>query len=240
MANRATLEDWLLRAYEDDAECPPAEAYLDSELASLSSDERVRLERHAASCPACDAERALASAFDTPMSPDDARDVDRIVRRLEKRPPHASNSASRLLVWPKLSNSRAFQFAVAAVLVLTVGFAVREALPPPLPDEVTRSVARSSALELVAPLGEVLEAPVELAWQAAEGAASYRVVVLAVDETELWSAETTGRLVRVDEDLAAQLLPAVSYLWQVEALDATGDRIAWSPTSRFSIAPEEN
>lgn len=239
MTRQASMGEWLKRAYED-GECPPPEAYLADELAALDKAARERLDAHAATCAACAAERDLAAGFDASATAEERRDVERIVRRLERRPPHGRRPGWGWgsLSWTDLVRTPAFQLAAAAVLVIGVGLGVREAATPPtLGTAPDPSAVRSSTLELLSPVGELAGLPDALRWQEVEGAELYRVSVLAVDDSELWSAETTRPSIEIDERLGAAVRPAVWYRWRVEALDRAGSRIAWSPEARFRVAP---
>jgi hypothetical protein len=237
VAKQATLDDWIRLAYEG---CPPPEAYLREELAALEPSARERLEHHAASCAACAAERELTMAFDAPegFAPASEREVEKIARQLKRHAPHARRSGRFGGVsWGSLLRMPAFQLAATAVLLVGVGLGIRSATPPQLTGDPNAVVTRSSSLELVRPVGDVEAVPSELAWQAVDGAASYRITVRGVDEAELWTATTETTVVAVDERLADVLRPAVAYLWTVEALDAAGARIAWSAPARFRIDP---
>lgn len=243
MTTKAPLSEWLRLAYRGEAGCPPPEAYLADELAALDADARARLESHAESCAACAAELDLAQAFESaePAGAQDHRAVERIVRRLERRPPHGRRGGwLGRPDWGSILRTPAFQLAAAAVLVIGIGIGIRDAAtPPPLTGGSGSGVVRSSTLELRAPLGDIDGAPVQLAWEPVEGAASYRVTVRSVDDTVLWSAETAASTVNVDARLEALLRQAVSYGWGVEALGADGARIAWSADASFRIRPSE-
>lgn len=244
MTERASIDEWLRRAYDGAEGCPPAGAFLEAELATLDAGARARLESHAEDCVACAAERELARAFEAaaPRSPTEERSVERIVRRLRRRPAHRRRGGwlGGLPSWGSIVRTPALRLAAAAVLVIGVGVGIRRAAtPPPLTGGPGGGVTRSSSLELLTPIGEVGVAPAELSWAAVEGASSYAVTIRAVDDTELWRGETAETAVALDETLASLLRPAVWYGWSVEALDAAGRRIAWSPDARFRISPRE-
>lgn len=125
--------------------------------------------------------------------------------------------------------------AALVMLALTAGWWLRAAPPPlPRPQEVT--VSRGSAIEPRSPIGELQEAPTELAWRESEGAADYRLSLRAVDEQLLWQARVPGSPAVLPVAEQNLLLPGVTYFWQVEALDSDGDRLAWSQPVRFRLA----
>lgn len=243
MSERRSIDEWLRRAYDGAEGCPPPEAYLAEELGALDAAARARLESHAESCVACAAERDLARAFDGtgPKTAGDRRAVERIVRRLERRPAHRRSGGGLrdLPSWASIARAPALRLAAAAALVIGVGLAIRHAAtPPPLTGGPGAGVTRSSSLELLEPLGEIAALPDELSWTGVEGASAYAVTVRGVDDSELWRAQTAATAVAVDATLAAELRPAVWYGWSVEALAPDGRRIAWSPDARFRIRPE--
>lgn len=133
---------------------------------------------------------------------------------------------------------------VAAAAVLAIGGAmtlwtVRPGAPPPLPPPPGESeVLRGTDLETISPRGEIAAIPGELQWRERPGALSYRVVLRTVDDQVLWEATAPASPVRMPKDIRAQLHPAVAYTWTVEALDATGARLAVSEPTRFRVRPE--
>lgn len=242
MSERASIGEWLRRAYEGAEACPPPEAYLPEEIAALDAAARERLESHARECAACAAERELANAFGAPdpATSEERRDIDRIVRRLERRPAHGGSG--RLLggpsFWSSLGRAPALRWAAALVVLIGVGIGVRNAsTPPPLPEGPGESATRSSTLEVVAPLGELEAPPGDLVWRSVENASEYRATIRGVDDRVLWRGTTTGTTLVVDEALGKRLLPAVTYVWTVEAVNDRNERIAWSADTRFHIRP---
>jgi hypothetical protein len=234
-----SIGEWLERAYQEG--CPPPEAYLPEELAALDAAARSRLEEHAESCPACFAERELASSFELPgnLSASERAEVRQIARRLERRPAYAKGGSGLgwLPSWSDLLRSPALQLAAAAVLAVGIGVGLYDSGPPRLGEGPGEEVMRSSTLELREPVGEIGGAPETLVWEPVEGAATYVVTVRGVDERELWRRETASSSIAADPALTAQLHAAVSYVWRVEAFDASGARIAWSPATTFTLRP---
>ena len=92
-------------------------------------------------------------------------------------------------------------------------------------------------MEAVSPVGEVAGIPSELRWEPRSGAASYRVRLSAVDDTVLWETAVPAPPARLPAEVAGQLHRAVVYVWTVEALDASGARIAVSEPVRFRARP---
>jgi hypothetical protein len=234
-ASPLTLEEWLRAAYAGDgaeAGCPPPESFL--EAAALGPKERRRLDEHADRCPACAAERDLARLFDA--SPEEAgvssQDVDFVVARLAETSP--VKPAGRVVPFPaagarpRRMPAQVWKLAAAVVLLLGGGLLFRLANPgaPPLPAPVVGGPVRGAA-----------GIPSELRWNPRPGAARYRVRLLEVDDTVLWEATVPAPPARLPAEVQEKLQHAVSYQWTVEALDASGARLASSETARFRIQP---
>ncbi|MFL6261148.1 MAG: zf-HC2 domain-containing protein [Thermoanaerobaculia bacterium] len=242
-----TLEEWLRAAYAgDEAGCPPPEAFL--EAAELSPAERRRLDEHAGRCPACAAERDLARLFDAAPAAAEvsSQDVDFVVARLKESSP--VKPAGKVVRFPagraagaglRRLPAQAWKLAAAVVLLLGGGLLFRLANPsaPPLPAPGIGGPVRGGEIEAVSPVGDAAGVPSELRWNPRPGAASYRVRLLAVDDAVLWEGTVAAPPARLPAGVQGKLQRAVSYLWTVEALDASGARIASSETVRFRVRP---
>jgi hypothetical protein len=240
-----TLAEWLRAAYAGtEAGCPPPEAFLEAE--TLDPAERRRLDEHADRCPACAAERDLARLFDA--APEAAevspRDIDFVVARLAEASP--VKSAGKVMRFPaaggtapRRTTSQVWKLAAAVVLLLGGGLLFRLANPgaPPLPAPEIGGPVRGGEIEALSPMGDAAGIPTELRWAPRAGAASYRVRLLAVDDTVLWEATIPASPARLPSEVQGKLHRAVSYLWTVEALDVSGARLASSETVRFRIHP---
>ena len=252
---RHTLQEWLQAAFADNdagndagnaAGCPPPEAFLEAEPGSAA--ER-RLDEHAGRCPACAAERDLARLFAAPQTAADAADVEFIVARLEAvsplRPsaqvvPFPAAAPARPTPVRRPAASQLWKLAAALVLVLGGGllFELSRSGAPSLPPPQVGGPVRGGEVEAVAPAGEVAGVPAELRWEPKAGARSYRVRLSSVDDTVLWEATVPAPPARLPAAVAAGLHRAVAYTWTVEALDASGARIATSEPSRFRARPQ--
>jgi hypothetical protein len=239
-----TVEQALRRAYESPGACPPPETFLAEEMAALDPETRASVESHAERCPACAAERDLARTFESAgsMSASENRDVEHMVRRLKRGAPTRKNDSglARLLRFPALGGlqrSPAFRVAMAAVLVLVVGFAVQTTRTgaPQLPDTAVDTVVRGGQLEVISPVGEIAVVTDAFVWQASDGAVSYLVTLKTVDDTVLWETTSDQPSVSLPEPVRSQLHPAVTYAWKVEALDAQGARVAGSGWVDFRV-----
>ncbi len=242
------LDEWLRAAYSGtEAGCPPPEAFLEAE--ALAPEERRRLDEHAGRCPACAAERDLARLFaGAPGAAEvSGEDVDFVIGRLEATSP--VRPAGQVVPFParvakpapapRRSDSQLWKIAAALILVLGGGLLFRLAQPgaPPLPPPAVGGPVRGGEIEAVSPVGDVGEIPLELRWTPRAGAQLYRVRLSAVDDTVLWEGTVPAPPARLPDEVAGKLHRAVSYLWTVEALDASGARIAASEPVHFRARP---
>jgi hypothetical protein len=113
----------------------------------------------------------------------------------------------------------------------------QSAVPALHPGDQGREVLRSSTLTLTAPVGDLSEAPDEIAWQAVAGAVKYQVRLLEVDRTPLWQAETDAARVALPSGVRNRIVPAKTLLCEVAAFDGAGAKIADSEAVRFRITP---
>jgi hypothetical protein len=97
-------------------------------------------------------------------------------------------------------------------------------------------VDRSRAVELLVPRGGLAAAPRLLAWEAEPGASHYRVEILGVDDSVLWTADTPATELPVP-NRELTLRAAVRYAWRVQALAADGTVLAGSERAWFEIVP---
>lgn len=232
----------LARALARGPECPPLERLAELVHGEVAAAERAALEAHAAACPACAAELELARAFD-PAAADagEAAEIEGVVATLVGR-----RTPGRVLEFRGRRERRAgsatspawLRWAAAALVVLGLGVAlqtVRRALPPEIAGPVDGDVVRGGELSAIAPVGELAEAPGELVFESAAGAARYRVELLDVAGATLWSTEAPASPARLDEAARALLRPRATYAWRVVALAADGAELARTAPVEFSL-----
>jgi hypothetical protein len=124
--------------------------------------------------------------------------------------------------------------AVAAIAIASA-ILLRPAKAPELQANVARQTAvyRSQEIQLVSPVGDAEQVPRELRWQTFAGAVTYRIVVMEVDHSALWTSETKQSSIELPAPLRAQMLPGKPILWQVTALDAQSRVLATSQAQKF-------
>lgn len=165
---------------------------------------------HVESCSRCRAELALFREITSEAATDEeTRAGEWIAAELRRR---NNVVAFRPRSWRILS-------AIAAVLVAAIGAMLwLQHREPSLDLPVDgRGVYRSARLELLAPAGDLAQAPNELRWSAVPNASRYHVRISEVDATVLWSAETTEPHAALPPAVIAQFAPGKSLLWDVQA-----------------------
>jgi len=214
---------------------------------------------HLAQCPRCQAELAMLKAFGsgTPL-PDEGAAVAWVSSQLDRRLESIkgpSRSRARSLVQnfePQASwMSRIFAtggwrwaipaggLAVAAVMIVLLLGREKE---PELQAHLGNSaiVYRSQEVQIVSPVGDVQQVPQSLQWQPFPGTGIYRVQVMEVDKSVLWSTETRETAVEVPQSLRVKILPGKPILWQVTALDSQGLVLGTSQLERFATPREHS
>ena len=209
------MSDWQT-VLEPTPECIDI-ARLDAELTPA---ERTHLE----SCARCQTELAL---FRDVMSEESSPESQWIAEQLKQK---NNVVAFRPKVWRAL-------YAVAAVLVLIIGISTWMQMREPSIDLTAGPDAyRSGRLELVAPIGDVAQAPNELRWTRVSQATRYHVRIVEVDATPVWSSDTTQSLVVLPPDVIAQFAPGKSLRWTVQAFRGN-EEVAVSETQTIRVTP---
>lgn len=129
--------------------------------------------------------------------------------------------------------------AAAAMLtvVITGGILLTQRRAPALPAVPFDSTVRSGEVTLIEPAGTLEQVPSVFSWNGVDDAVSYRLRILAVDDAVLFEQTTDGTSIALPDTATATLHAAVTYRWQVDALDAGGALLARSQPTRFEIRP---
>ena len=215
---------------------------------------------HLADCPRCQAELAMLKSFEfgSPL-PDEGAAVAWIGSHLErhlyeiKHPSRGGllRPATQRLESPVSWLARIFGVGgmrwvlpAAAVAAVAIASAIllRPAREPQLQANISKQTAvyRSQEIQVVSPIGDVPQVPRELNWQTFAGAASYRIVVMEIDRSALWSSETKQSSVELPASLRAKMLPGKPILWQVTALDAQARILASSQVQKFIFSGDRS
>ena len=188
---------------------------------------------HLAGCARCQSEMALWNEFDeSEVRAEDEADVQAIVQQLRhagaEAPSNVVSIESRRKSW-----MRSLAIAATLVIAVGVGYLVNNREPSvnvPFGD----SAYRSASVDVVAPKGDVPNAPAELRWSAVTGAKQYGVAVMEVDRTMLWQTSTQETHVALPATVVEQCVPGKTILWQVTA-KRDSSVIAQSGVQRFRV-----
>lgn len=201
---------------------------------------------HLDSCPRCQAELAMLKEFEanTPLTGEGASVAwisTELERRLEivKNPRLAKQQTTSVNWLTRLFSVRWLVPISAAVVMAAVAvILLRSTKEPELRAESGNGpvIYRSQEVEVVAPIGELHEAPKNLQWKAFSGATTYNVSIMEVDHAPLWSGSTRDISVTIPAPTRSKMLPGKPVLWQVIALDAQGRTLAMSQIEHFSVA----
>jgi len=197
--------------------------------------------RHVESCAHCSTELELLRSFDRAPGPEEAEAVREIVGRLRLPRPMASASDPwwRGLLRMRLLSPAAV--AMAGILIaIAVGVEWRQSGAPQLhaPKQAEEEILRSGSIQLTAPAGDIQTVPTRIEWQPTANAAQYRVSLLEVDHSEIWSASTHDSQIDIPEPARAAIVPAKTLLIHVVALDGSGRQLAESAFVRLRLLQE--
>jgi hypothetical protein len=246
-SNRSPITD----ALKSKPDClTPAQLEKFAEDSSLDSSLK---NPHLAECSRCQTELALLKSFESsePL-PGEGAAVAWISARLERnlsqikgvpgsRDMSAEGGASSW--FSRLFGGRTSRWlvpATAALVVIVAGILVVEnhrSDEPQLRADTGNGpiVYRSQEVETISPTGVLTEAPKSLQWKTSPGATRYKVTLTEVDDSPLWSDETSDSIVTIPEAILAKMLPGKPVLWRVTALDSQGRVLASSQAQRFSV-----
>ncbi len=195
--------------------CPDVERLLAFSAGSLSPKDHDTVQAHLDLCPSCSLLIECTEA--------EPEEMDEVTWKRSAR-----NLDRRAAPWRSRPNRRAhIGAALAAGLVLAIGFAWWRAPEPPIDPGV-----RGAGFSAVSPSGSLTRVS-GFAWMALPLAESYRLSLIA-GETEVWEETTTGQSITAPPAL---LQPGQPYRWRVEALDADGRVIGQTDWTEFRIAP---
>ena len=191
--------------------------------------------RHLAQCPHCQTELAMLKRFEAaePLENEGAA-VAWIAAQLQRNglSQTASSPMRRVSIWQSLFSGgfmwKPVAVALALVFVFGAGYMVmnRGGQPSIHVPQIGQNVFRSSTVKLSGPTGNLSQAPAELQWEAFQGAASYSVELMEVDKTVLSKMQVQGTQLTLTPQQQQIMKPGKPILWQVTALDATGNEIA--------------
>jgi hypothetical protein len=208
---------------------------------------------HLADCPRCQSELAMLKSFElgTPL-PDEGAAVAWISSHLDrqlqsiKNPSRARTRATTHNLatqdsWLRrtfgIQGWRWAMPATAMAVAVIVGVILLR--PPKEPDLQANAggqpaIYRSQEIQVVSPVGDLQQIPRSLQWQPFPGAGSYKVAVMEIDNSALWSTETKGTTIDIPPSVRGKILPGKPILWQVSAMDEGGRILGSSQIQRFA------
>ena len=201
---------------------------------------------HLAECPRCQTELALLRNFEsTTPAHDEGAAVAWIAAQLGRKSIKSSPQTAaigRLAFWHSFFRSSYAIAAVAVTLIMIFGVSlyISEHQPAPqLSAELNtpnpHEIMRSQSVRLIGPSGDLNALPESFRWEAYPGTNSYRVELTEVDGTMVRKETVDQNVLSVKPEWKSVLHNGKPYIWQVTALDASGNAVATSSHERFRI-----
>jgi hypothetical protein len=204
---------------------------------------------HLAECPRCQSELSMLKAFEstTPLREEGAAvawisaQLDRELESIKNPGRRASPGIQRLQsqgTWmSRMFGGMRWALPATAVVVLAIAGVVisRSTKEPELQaNNVGQpAVYRSQEVEIISPVGEVEQVPTELKWQSFTGTEDYKVVIMEIDRSPLWTGETKETSLTIPAAVRVKMLPGKPILWQVTALGAQAQVVGTSQIQKF-------
>ena len=240
--NKNNLKMWQAAASATE-ECLPLEV-LERMRENSSADPKAVA--HLAECPHCQTELSMLKSFEASVpSADEGAAVAWIAAQLERKQNAALGQqkmakpvVARVSFWHSMFKLpyMAGAGALAAVLILAVSLHnAGNSNGPSLHNPTGPEIYRSDVVKLIAPIGEMAQAPAEFRWEAVKGASSYSIELTDVLGSVLASGKSTQATLPLTQAMKAQMSPGKPLKWKVTALDAAGEEIAHSSTENFKV-----
>jgi hypothetical protein len=213
---------------------------------SIERIEDVSMKSHVDACAFCQAELAMLKSFrDAEIDAPDAAQIAQITDRLRGQKfvpsapkplqtPHEPSWIERMFGTGWLRP--AMLATIGALLIAGIVLQMRHREPAFDPSAASgESASRSGTVTIEAPIGDVQNAPEQIRWHATPGAATYRVHLMEVDQHELWSAESPTTTVAIPGEIRTRIVPLKTLLIEVDAFDASGNKVSHSEVVRFRV-----
>jgi hypothetical protein len=234
--NKNAVKLWQQAASATE-DCLPLET-LEKLAENASADARAAA--HLESCAHCQTELAMLKSFEeaTPSAEEGAA-VAWIAAQLERKQTAPAQQTRVALVpfWRTLFRVPYMAGAAAMIAVLALGISLYNSnagggggLKPPVIGDNYRG-----GLKLLSPIGDVTQTPTEFRWEAAPGAASYKVELTDVIGKSLASVNSTQPQLAATPEMTAAMHAGTPVNWKVTAYDGSGKMIAESSGGNFKI-----
>jgi hypothetical protein len=217
--------------------CLPLEV-LERMTESSSADPKAAA--HLAECPHCQTELSMLKSFEASVpSANEGAAVAWIAAQLERKQnaPVAKQAVVRVPFWRTMFRVPYMAGAAALSAVLVLGISLyhgNQEGPPKIGPGIGHGNFRGG-IHLVAPVGDLAQAPAEFRWDAVAGASSYLVELKDVAGVTLASAKSTQNVLPVTPEMKANMSSGKPLTWKVTALDASGNAVADSSGGNFKI-----
>ena len=193
------------------------------DLARLGEERTGAEQAHLEGCARCQTELAL---FQEMMAEESSPDSRWVAEELGRG---GNVVAFRPKLWRTL-------YAIAAAVVLVIGVSWWLQFREPSIEVGGADVYRGARLEAIAPIGDIAQPPNEFRWKAVPNASQYRIRIVEIDSTVIWSSITTEPYASVPPSVIKQFVPGKSLRWDVQALRGT-ETITSSETQTFRVTP---
>lgn len=232
-----TLKMWQ-QAASATPECLPLEVL---EQMIEGAPANTKAVAHLNTCAHCQTELSMLKSFESSVpSPNEGAAVAWIATQLQRQ--QVSSSAKqpvgRVSFWQSFFRLPylvgAATLAIVASLGVSLYHSAHSGYPPKINDGGSIGVYRGG-LHLLAPMGDLDQAPQTLRWEAYPGASSYTVELTDVTKTLLASATSTQTTLTVTPEMKTSMHPGKPLFWKVTALNASGKAIADSTGGHFKI-----
>jgi hypothetical protein len=205
--------------------------------ATLNAPEQAHLE----SCVRCQSELALFREITRDeASAEEHGAAQWIAAGLQRRAQQENAEAAEVVVFRPRPLRVLYSIAAAIAVLIGAAYWMQMREPSIDPALDPRDLYRSERIELVAPIGDIPQAPNEMRWAAVSNATRYLVEIVEVDDTVVWSSETDRTSVPLPSNVIAQFAPGKSLKWQVKAFRGK-EMLASSQTETVRVAiPRRN
>jgi len=211
--------------------CPPTEI-----LAVAGTSSEVR--RHLDSCARCRAEIALLHQFESgEPSAEEAESLRWIEAELAQRdviPQVPAEKAPVARPTRRFGGWRVLGWA-ASLAVVIAAFVYQRPLDEIRPRGSGQPVWRSMRFSAISPAGDLTTAPSVLSWEAVPGAASYRVRLMEMDGTVIWSVSVSATSVEIPRKIQSVIVPGRTFTWDVSAWSKIVEKIGASDLQTVHI-----
>jgi len=234
------MKHLIKAALAADSECPDLESLLTSLSLGKHDLGYISANAHADRCPRCRAYYLLRSDFEqaTPTRQESAI-VESISAQMSGAVPVSRSKGPvpvptpiRKWLWtPRFFSSLA---AAAALSAVAIGLHERNVDHPSFHTSGD-VVYRSATVQAVSPVGDLQTVPLALHWTSTESAYTFRVTVMEVDGSVLYTKTTSETELALPGLLRDQFQPGRTLLWKVAALEAGGNVLEESHTERFRL-----